>query len=248
MDVITVNDKQEMSEKASAILFNELKRNPDLVLGVATGGTPAGTYNKLVEKVLAANLDLSEITTVNLDEYVGLARDHEESYWHYIYTHLYEPLNLSPDRALVPYGLSDDLQAECTKYEEAIQKVGGVDLQILGVGRNGHIGFNEPGTPFKSKTHVVELTDSTRQANARFFGHKEEVPTQAITVGISTIMESRSILLLASGKEKAEAVKALLSGAVDQKWPVTVLNQHPSVTLVVTKDALETEEDSYNDQ
>ncbi len=242
MNVIVVDDKQEMSEKASAILFNEIKRNPELVLGVATGGTPAGTYDKLVDKVLAASLDLSKITTVNLDEYVGLAREHEESYWHYIYTHLYEPLDLSPEHALVPYGLSDDLQEECIRYEEAIEKVGGIDLQLLGVGRNGHIGFNEPGTPFESKTHVVELTESTRQANARFFEHEEEVPTRALTVGISTIMKSRSILLLASGEEKAESVNALLRRDVDEKWPVTVLNQHPSVTLVVTKDALEIEE------
>ncbi|MCF6408343.1 glucosamine-6-phosphate deaminase [Pseudalkalibacillus salsuginis] len=248
MNVIAVDDKQEMSEKASAILFNEIKQNPELVLGVATGGTPTDTYDKLVEKVLAASLDLSKITTVNLDEYVGLAREHEESYWYYIYTHLYEPLGLSPDRALVPYGLSDDLQEECIRYEKSIEKVGGIDLQLLGVGRNGHIGFNEPGTPFESKTHLVELTDSTRQANARFFEHKEEVPTRAITVGISTIMKSRSILLLASGEEKAEPVNALLRGDVGEKWPVTVLNQHPSVTLVVTKDALEIEEDLDHDQ
>ncbi|WP_221565403.1 glucosamine-6-phosphate deaminase [Alkalihalobacillus sp. TS-13] len=248
MNVITVNDEQEMSVRGSLILFDEIKRNPELVLGVATGGTPAGTYEHLVDKVLNEKLDLSKVTTVNLDEYVGLARDHEESYWRYIYEHLYEPLNLLPDRALVPDGLSEDLQAECLRYEKVIEQADGVDLQILGVGRNGHIGFNEPGTSFESKTHVVDLTESTREANARFFERKEEVPTQAITVGISTIMKSRSILLLASGPEKSEAVHALLSGRIDQNWPVTVLNEHPSVTLIVTKDALEKGEEDSNDQ
>ncbi|WP_261129314.1 glucosamine-6-phosphate deaminase [Bacillus sp. Marseille-Q3570] len=248
MNVITVNDEREMSVRASLILFDEIKRNPDLVLGVATGGTPARTYEHLVDKVLNETLDLSKITTVNLDEYVGLARDHEESYWRYIYEHLYEPLNLSIDNALVPDGLSANLQAECLRYEKVIEQVGGVDLQILGVGRNGHIGFNEPGTSFESKTHVVELTESTRKANARFFDRKEEVPSQAITVGISTIMKSRSILLLASSPEKSEAVHALLSGTIDQDWPVTVLNEHPSVTLIVTKDALEKGEEDPDDQ
>ncbi len=237
MNILTVKNGKELSDVASSHILKAVKDKPDLVLGIATGGTPSGTYQQLVEKVQLHSVDLSNIKTVNLDEYVGLARNHEESYWHYLHEHLYGPLGLSPDQALIPNGLNENLEKECVRYEKAIEKVGGVDLQILGVGRNGHIGFNEPGTPLDSKTHVVELTDSTRQANARFFDDPSEVPTRAITVGISTIMKSRSILLLASGKEKSDAVSALLSGKIDPQWPVTVLNQHPDVTLVVTEDA-----------
>ncbi|WP_349407680.1 glucosamine-6-phosphate deaminase [Pseudalkalibacillus sp. SCS-8] len=237
MNVVTVKTKEEMSATASKLIVDKLRQKPELVLGVATGGTPIGTYEEFVDRVKQEELDVSSMRTVNLDEYVGLPRDHEESYWHYIYTHLYKPLKLPVENAFVPDGLSRDLEAECNRYEEAIESLGGVDLQLLGVGRNGHIGFNEPGTPMDSRTHVVELTESTRQANARFFNDIEEVPTQAITVGISTIMKSRSILLLASGQEKCAAVEALLDGKVDIEWPVTILNGHPDVTLIVTEDA-----------
>lgn len=238
MNKIKVRNTKHMSEVASSMIYKAIENNPQLVLGIATGGTPERTYQLLVEKVKEHKLDLSRIKTVNLDEYVGLARTHEESYWQYIKEHLYDPLDLSPDQALIPDGMNKDLERECTQYEEAIEQTGGVDLQILGVGRNGHIGFNEPGTSFESKTHVVELTNSTRNANSRFFEDPKEVPTKAITVGISTIMKSRSILLLVSGEEKSEAVAALLDGNVDPIWPVTVLNQHEDVTLVVTEDAL----------
>ncbi|MGM7701844.1 glucosamine-6-phosphate deaminase [Pseudalkalibacillus sp. Hm43] len=237
MNIVTVKNDMQLSDVASSQILKAIENKPDLVLGIATGGTPAGTYQQLVKKVQLKSVDLSNIKTVNLDEYVGLARDHEESYWHYLHEHLYGPLELSPDQAIIPNGLNKKLEEECVRYEQAIQQVGGVDLQILGVGRNGHIGFNEPGTSLDSKTHVVELTDSTRQANARFFEDPSEVPTRAITVGISTIMKSRSILLLASGEEKAAAVSALLSGKIDKNWPVTILNEHPDVTLVVTEDA-----------
>ncbi|MCF6137772.1 glucosamine-6-phosphate deaminase [Pseudalkalibacillus berkeleyi] len=242
VNIITVDHHKHMSKIASEFIYEAIHRNPNLVLGVATGSTPEQTYERLVEKIKQDPIDLSKLKTVNLDEYVGLPREHEESYWQYMIQHLYAPLELSIDQGLVPDGMSANLDEECIQYERKIERLGGIDLQMLGVGVNGHIGFNEPGTSFDSNTHVVELTESTRIANARFFQNQQDVPTKAITVGISTIMKSRSIILLASGNEKATAVSTLLKGEVSPEWPVTILNQHDDVTLIVTKDAIETEE------
>ncbi|WP_257347912.1 glucosamine-6-phosphate deaminase [Pseudalkalibacillus decolorationis] len=233
MNIIETTNYSTLSEKAAILIFNQIKSNPRLVLGAATGDTPKGTYEQLVNRVKREGLNLSNINTVNLDEYVGLNAIHPQSYWNYMQENLYTPLNLSKDQAFIPDGTAVDLEDECDKYEQRIERIGGIDLQILGIGRNGHIGFNEPFTSFSSRTHIVTLTESTRKANARFFSNIKEVPTRAITMGISTIMKSKSIVLLASGEGKAAAVDKLLSGKVDPAWPATILNEHPNVTLIV---------------
>lgn len=237
MKTIITKDYAQLSEKAASVISEHLRSKPDPVLGVATGDTPIGTYKELVRLVKQGNLDLAKLKTVNLDEYVGLDSSHSKSYWKYMKDNLYDPLNLSYEQALIPDGKAADLQRECVEYERKIADLGGIDLQILGIGRNGHIGFNEPFTPFDSKTHIVQLTENTRRANARFFESENEVPEQAITVGISTIMKSKSIILLASGTEKASAVDALLSGKVNPAWPATILNEHPDVMLIMDEEA-----------
>ncbi|WP_370529816.1 glucosamine-6-phosphate deaminase [Alkalihalobacillus sp. AL-G] len=235
--MIITKDYTQLSERAAELIIDHMKNNPSLVLGAATGDTPKGTYTQLIKKLNKEDLDLSEIKTVNLDEYVGLVSEHSQSYWTYMKEYLYNPLNLSYNQAIIPNGKAEDLHKECERYEQEINRLGGIDLQILGIGRNGHIGFNEPYTPFDSRTHVVQLTENTRKANARFFTGEEEVPERAITVGISTIMKSKSIVLLASGQEKASAVQAVLNGQVDGAWPATILNNHPDVTFIVDEAA-----------
>ncbi|GAB7388968.1 glucosamine-6-phosphate deaminase [Bacillaceae bacterium] len=231
MKLHVVKDREEMSELATEMVLKQLRRKPDSVLGLATGETPIGLYRKLVER----GADFSEVTTFNLDEYYPISRNHPQSFFQFMKRYVYDPLK--PKRHYIPDGECDDPEQECRRYEALIRIAGGIDLQILGVGRNGHIGFNEPGTPFASRTRLVALREETIEDNSRFFANKEDVPRKAITMGIATIMEARSVLLLAFGARKAEAIAALFHGEISEAIPVTVLRRHPSVTVVVDEKA-----------
>ncbi|SDZ11910.1 glucosamine-6-phosphate deaminase [Evansella caseinilytica] len=238
MNIIKVTDYQEMSKTAAALVAEEMMNKKISVLGLATGGTPFGTYQQLIELVKAGEISFATTHTVNLDEYVGLANDHPDSYHQYMYENFFKHIDIPVEQTHLPNGDADNLQQECLRYESILEELGGVDLQLLGIGENGHIGFNEPGTSFDSKTHIVDLEDSTRKANARFFDKGEPVPAQAVTMGIQTIMNSKKIVLLASGIKKAEAIARLLQGEVSEACPATVLKRHPHLTLIADEAAL----------
>ena len=237
MKIIRTKDYADMSRKAANIISAQVIMKPDCVLGLATGGTPVGTYEKLVERYNEGDLDFSEVTSVNLDEYRGLPKEHPESYWSFMHKNLFDKVNIRPEAIHLPDGTNPDAADACKKYNEIIHSVGGIDLQLLGLGPNGHIGFNEPGTPFGLGTHVVELTARTRQDNARFFASLDEVPTHAATMGVKTVMHARAILLLAFGSAKAEAVRAALMGPVTEDVPASVLQLHPDVTVFCDEEA-----------
>lgn len=233
VDVIKVKDYEEMSKRACEHLVNKIHELDHPVLGLATGSTPEGLYKRLIEKYNNDEVSFEGATTFNLDEYVGLNKEDPQSYHFYMMDKLFNHIgDLSPDNIHLPNGAARDLEQECQDYEALIRKAGDVDIQVLGIGKNGHIGFNEPGTPFTSRTHVVDLDESTREANSRFFDSMEDVPKQAITMGIETIMESKEILLLVSGKEKAEALARLLEGEMSEDFPASVLRKHNHVTII----------------
>ncbi|HHY09086.1 MAG TPA: glucosamine-6-phosphate deaminase, partial [Firmicutes bacterium] len=236
MNVIVVNNYDRMSEEAAKIIRAQIVKKPASVLGLATGSSPVGIYGLLAE-FHQKGLDFSGLTTFNLDEYVGLPADHPASYHHYMEKELFSKVNIDPARIFIPNGAADDTAAECRRYEEAIKRAGGIDLQLLGIGENGHIGFNEPGSPFGAQTRVVELAESTIRANSRFFASKADVPTKAVSMGIKTIMRARSILLVANGGSKAQAIARAVKGPVTEKLPASVLQLHPDVTIVVDQAA-----------
>ena len=211
---------------------------PNCVLGLATGSTPIGTYDQLVEWYNKGDLDFSEVTTVNLDEYKGLPRTNDQSYYYFMHQHLFDRVNIDPERTNVPNGMEPDAEKECGRYEELIRSLGGVDLQLLGLGHNGHIGFNEPGEAFEKETHCVDLTESTIEANKRFFASADDVPKQAYTMGIKTIMQAKKILIVVSGEDKAETVKNAFFGPVTPQVPASILQMHPDFTLIADEDAL----------
>lgn len=237
MKVLKVKDYNEMSEKACSLLVNKIHHNPNLVLGLATGSTPEGLYKKLIERFNSTRVSFNGITTFNLDEYIGLSRDNPNSYHFYMKKHLFQYIDMDMNKVHVPNGVTKDPENECVQYEKRIQESGKIDVQILGLGTNGHIGFNEPGTAFTSRTHIVNLAKSTRQANARFFNSIAEVPTKAITIGIETIMESREIIILVSGERKADAVSRLINGGIDEAFPASILQKHNHVTIVADEAA-----------
>lgn len=226
MEVFVGKNEEVAAQKAFEIVKSGLESGSIQTLGLATGGTPL----KLYEKMRAAELDVSNVTTVNLDEYVGLAPDNPQSYHYYMEQELFKTLNFKETN--LPNGMADDLEAECERYEQLL-KDNPVDLQVLGIGMNGHIGFNEPGTPFDSKTNVAKLTQSTIDANKRYFEKEEDVPTHAISMGISSIMNAKQIILLAFGESKADAVKQMIEGPVTEDCPASVLQQHPNVTVIL---------------
>ncbi|HHV94668.1 MAG TPA: glucosamine-6-phosphate deaminase [Firmicutes bacterium] len=236
MQVKIAKDYAEMSRLAADMVAQLLENKPDAVLGLATGSTPIGLYEELVRRH-KAGLDFSRVTTFNLDEYYGLDRDHPASYNYFMWEHLFSKINISKDRINIPNGAAPDPEEECRRYEAKIAAAGGIDLQVLGIGHNAHIGFNEPGTPFGSTTSLVQLTPSTIKANARFFEKEEDVPRQAISMGIKSIMQSRSIILLANGEGKAEAVAAAIEGPVTEKVPASVLQLHPNCTFILDEAA-----------
>ena len=207
------------------------------LLGLATGSTPVGLYEKLVQLYEVTGLDFSGVTTFNLDEYVGMAPQHPQSYHYFMSEHLFSKVNLRPDHCFVPDGMAEDLAAEGRRYDARIAQAGGIDLQVLGIGRNAHIGFNEPDIKFEAMTHKVRLDDETIRANARFFERQEDVPRYAISMGIRNIMLARRVLLLANGKEKAEAVRAAVCGGVSPKAPASILQLHRDATFIVDAEA-----------
>ena len=238
MKIIRTKDYGEMSRKAAGIISAQVIMKPDCVLGLATGSSPEGTYEKLVEWYNQGDLDFGDVTTVNLDEYRGLPQENDQSYYCFLHSHLFDYVNINPDRTFLPDGMNEDPDAECARYEEVIRATGGVDLQLLGLGRNGHIGFNEPGECFEKGTHCVDLHPSTIEANKRFFASADDVPKQAYSMGIQTIMNAKKILVVVSGEDKAEAVKNCFFGPVTPKVPGSILQMHPDVTVVADEAAL----------
>lgn len=238
MKIYVTENYQTMSRKAANILSAQIILKPNSVVGLATGSTPVGMYKQLVAWYEKDDLDFAQVKTVNLDEYVGLEPTHEQSYRHFMQENLFDHININPANTNVPDGLAADPAAECEWYNNVIRQMGGIDIQVLGMGHNGHIGFNEPGDAFELETHVVNLTERTIQANARFFASPDDVPRQAMTMGIKSIMMAKKILMLVSGEDKADAVRAAFAGPVTPQVPASILQLHPYVTLVGDKAAL----------
>ncbi len=238
MKIKIAEDYYQMSRIAANIISAQIIIKPDCVLGLATGSSPIGTYNQLVRWYEKGDLDFSEVTTINLDEYKGLSPDNPQSYRYFMNHHLFDRVNIQKSRTYVPDGLEADAEKACADYNAIIKNCGGIDLQLLGLGRNGHIGFNEPGAAFEKETHCVNLTQSTIDANSRFFSSEEEIPKQAYTMGIKSIMQAHKILVIVNGIQKAEIVKQAFFGPIPPQVPASVLQLHPDVTLVADKEAL----------
>jgi glucosamine-6-phosphate deaminase len=238
MIVYRARDFYDMSRKAANILSAQVILKPNCVLGLATGSSPTGVYAQLIEWYKKGDIDFSEVRTINLDEYRGLSANDENSYRCFMNANFFDHINIRPANTFVPNGLEPDAAKECSRYEELIRNLDGIDMQLLGLGHNGHIGFNEPGAAFEAYTHCVTLTDSTRQANQRFFGSMDKVPEQAYTMGIKTIMQARRIVVIVSGESKAAIVKRAFFGPITPEVPASVLQLHNSVTLVGDEAAL----------
>ena len=238
MRLIRAKDYKDMSRKAANFLSAQviLKANP--VLGLATGGTAEGIYAQLVEWYRKGDIDFSAASTVNLDEYVGLDGKNERSYRHFMDEYLFRHVNLKAENCYLPDGMTDNIEEECMRYDRLIERLGGIDMQLLGLGENGHIGFNEPDEAFEQMTHCVQLKENTIEANARYFHSRDEVPKQAITMGIKAIMQARSIVLCASGARKADILKKVLYGPVTPKIPGSVLQMHPRLIVIADEEAL----------
>lgn len=232
MIIYEAKDYKDMSRKAANIISAQIIMKPNCVLGLATGSTPIGTYEQLVEWYNKGDLDFSRVTSVNLDEYRGLEKSNDQSYDYFMHEHLFDKVNIHSENVNLPNGMAEDAEKECQHYEELIRSLGGVDLQLLGLGHNGHIGFNEPGTAFEKETHCVNLTERTIEANKRFFASADDVPKQAFTMGIKTIMQAKKILVIASGEEKAEILKEAFFGPVTPAVPASILQLHNNVIVV----------------
>lgn len=237
MKVIILPNAQAVADYAAAQIQHQITLRSDAVLGLATGSTPLNTYAALIDRVKSGALSFRDIRTFNLDEYLGLAATHPQSYRYFMDQHLFSHLDINPKNTHVPDGMTTDPQQACATYEALIHAVGGIDLQLLGLGRNGHIGFNEPSSSLGSRTRVKTLTPATIADNARFFGVDEFQPHLSITMGIGTIMEARHILLLATGDSKAPAVHAMVEGPISAACPASILQMHPKATVVVDEDA-----------
>ena len=238
MRIYKAKDYNEMSRKAANIISAQIIMKPDAVLGLATGSSPIGTYKQLIDWYNKGDLDFSEIRSVNLDEYKGLDASNPQSYAYFMRHNLFDSVNIKLENTNIPNGLETDIEKECTRYNNIIKSLGGIDLQLLGIGNNGHIGFNEPGEAFEKETHCVKLTENTIQANARFFSSIDEVPTHAYSTGIKNIMQARSILLIASGEAKAEAMYQALFGPITPTVPASILQLHNNISIVADEAAL----------
>ena len=238
MKIVRCKTYEEMSAAAARMMADQIKSKPDSVIGLATGSTPVGMYSELIRECKAGNLDFSKVTTVNLDEYCGLAGDHPQSYRYFMQQNLFDHINIDPANTFVPNGKAEDLEAEAAAYEKIVASKGYADLQLLGVGPNGHIGFNEPADSLLTATHVTPLTKETIRANARFFNSEDEVPKYALTMGIATIFAARRIMILINGAAKRDALAALLAGdVIDPRCPVTLLHLHHDVTVFCDEEA-----------
>lgn len=238
MNIIRAKDYQDMSRKAANIISAQIIMKPDCVLGLATGSSPVGTYKQLIEWYNKGDLDFSKVTSINLDEYKGLSPENDQSYRYFMNYNLFNHVNIDKSRTFVPDGLESDSQKACDAYNEIIRQQGGIDLQLLGLGHNGHIGFNEPGAAFEKETHCVDLTESTIEANKRFFASEDDVPRQAYTMGIKNIMQAKKILVVVSGEDKADILKEVLYGAITPQVPASILQLHNDVTIVADEAAL----------
>ena len=238
MKVIIARDYSEQCSAAANIIEGIVRAKPDCCLGLATGSSPVGMYKELARRCAEEGLDFSRVHSVNLDEYIGLAPEHDQSYRYFMNTNLFNHVNIDKAHTYVPNGLEPDSEKACEAYNEIIRSVGGIDLQLLGLGNNGHIGFNEPGEAFEKETHCVDLTESTIQANKRFFEKVEDVPTQAYTMGIKNIMQARKVLLIVSGEGKAEILDKVLYGPVTPQVPASILQLHNDLTVVADEAAM----------
>ena len=238
MKIYRAKTYQDMSRKAANIISAQIIMKPNAVLGLATGSSPLGVYSQLIEWYKKGDLDFREVRTVNLDEYKGLSPENVQSYAYFMKKNLFDQVNIDPSNTNIPNGLEEDEAAECARYNQIIAALGGIDLQLLGIGPNGHIGFNEPGEAFEKETHCVKLTDTTVQANARFFETKDQVPGYAYSMGIKSIMQAERILLIASGKDKADAVNRMLTGPISPSCPASILQLHNHAVVVADEEAL----------
>ncbi len=246
--LVIVNDNYDsMSKEAARLVADRLRKKPNLVLGLATGSTPLGLYKELIRLHKDEGLDFSKVTTFNLDEYVGLPPSHDQSYHYFMNENLFKYINIAPRFIHVPQGMAKDVDAFCAWYEKRIEENGGIDLQVLGIGANGHIAFNEPGSSLGSRTRIKTLTGTTRMDNARFFKTKEEVPRYAITMGVGTIMDAKELLLLANKSGKADAVKAAVEGPITAMCPASIIQMHRSAFVFLDKDAASKLTGMYND-
>lgn len=237
MKLIVVNNYEELSKVAAKEFSKIIKEKENAVLGLATGGSPVGMYKELIRMYEQKELNFSKITTVNLDEYIGLNPEHNQSYRYFMNNNLFNHINIDKSNTFVPNGLAEDLEAQCKEYDQKIAELGGIDIQLLGVGNNGHIAFNEPNSELSSGTHIISLTDNTIEANARFFDNIDDVPRKAITMGVGGIMKAKKIILIASGESKAEAIKGIFSGKITTANPATMLQMHRDVTVIVDEAA-----------
>lgn len=238
MRIYRAKDYKDMSRKAANILSAQIIMKPNCTLGLATGSSPIGIYDQLVEWYNKGDLDFSEVTTVNLDEYKGLDKDNDQSYYYFMHKHLFDRVNIDVSRTYLPNGMETDSNKEAKRYTELIQHLGGIDMQLLGIGHNGHIGFNEPGASFEKDVHCVDLTQNTIEANKRFFDSIDDVPKQAYTMGIKTIMHAKKIVLVVSGADKAAIVQKAFFGPVTPQVPASILQLHNDVTLIADEAAL----------
>ncbi|EQB88018.1 glucosamine-6-phosphate deaminase [Clostridium punense] len=237
MRIIVAEDYKEMSKTAADMMASQIILKPDSVLGLATGGTPMGFYKELVNLYKQGKFSFKEVKTFNLDEYYGLDKRNLQSYHYYMMENLFKHIDIDLENVNIPDGTAKDIDEECRAYEDKIRKAGGIHMQLLGIGINGHIGFNEPDVKFEAITHLVNLDEETIEANSRFFSSIEEVPRSAISMGIKTIMHSKKILLLAAGSEKAQVIERMINGPITPELPASILQLHPDVTLIVDKEA-----------
>lgn len=238
MKLYRAKDYQDLSRKAANIISAQVITKPDCVLGLATGSTPIGTYKQLIEWYDQGDLDFSEVRSANLDEYKGLSKDNDQSYYYFMYNNLFKHININLENTNIPNGTVEDSDTECARYDKVIEDLGGIDLQLLGLGHNGHIGFNEPDDEFAKTTHCVDLQESTIEANKRFFENIDDVPRQAYTMGIKTIMQARKVLLIVSGADKAKILKEVMTGPVTPRVPASILQLHNDVIVVADEAAL----------
>lgn len=237
MRIVVVKSYHEMSKKAANMVASQVVLKPDSIIGLATGETPLGMYEELVKMYKEGIVDFSEARTFNLDEYCGLTKDNPQSYHYYMTKNLFSQININSNNINIPNGMAKDIEKVCIDYDKKIKNSGGIDLQVLGIGRNGHIGFNEPDIKFESRTHLVNLDEDTIEANSRFFNSIDEVPTKAISMGIKNIMHAEKIVLLANGKEKANAIYKTIKGKITPEVPASILQLHRDVVIMVDEEA-----------
>lgn len=232
MEVITVKDYEKLSEKATEVVIRTIQEKEQPVLGLATGSTPIRLYEKLITAYKKGDISFQHVLTYNLDEYVGLAPEHKASYHYFMHDKLFDHIDIPEEQAYLPNGASEDPNKVCQDLEASIAKTGAMDLQLLGIGINGHIGFNEPGTSFDSRTHIVELEEITRKVNSQYFDSVEDVPTHAITMGMATIFEAKEILMLVHGEKKKDVLRKIVYGEVTEEVPASILRLHPNATII----------------